>query len=135
MAYTTSITIRGYHCDAYGHVNNARYFEIFEEARWQALETAGLIPNFEELGLQFFVVNINSNFKKAILPNDIATVQTSLGATTRRTISFIQEITVNGLLCTKAEVIFVLFDAEAKRATPITKEILALFTSFIHGKS
>ncbi len=30
----TTIRIRGYHLDGYGHVNNARYLEFLEEARW-----------------------------------------------------------------------------------------------------
>lgn len=28
------IKVRGYHLDLYGHVNNARYLEFLEEARW-----------------------------------------------------------------------------------------------------
>ena len=34
----TKIVIRGYHLDAYRHVNNARYLEFLEEARWQYLD-------------------------------------------------------------------------------------------------
>ena len=30
----TRIPVRGYHLDVYGHVNNARYLEFLEEARW-----------------------------------------------------------------------------------------------------
>lgn len=32
------IKIRGYHTDSYQHVNNARYLEFLEEARWQIVE-------------------------------------------------------------------------------------------------
>jgi len=32
--HTTQIKVRGYHCDFYGHVNNARFLEFLEEARW-----------------------------------------------------------------------------------------------------
>ena len=28
------IKVRGYHLDIYAHVNNARYVEFLEEARW-----------------------------------------------------------------------------------------------------
>ncbi|SQA97049.1 Long-chain acyl-CoA thioesterase FadM [Cedecea neteri] len=34
----THIKVRGYHMDVYQHVNNARYLEFLEEARWEGLE-------------------------------------------------------------------------------------------------
>lgn len=34
----TQIKVRGYHLDVYQHVNNARYLEFLEEARWDGLE-------------------------------------------------------------------------------------------------
>ena len=32
----TTLTVRGYHLDGYGHVNNARYLEFYEEGRWSS---------------------------------------------------------------------------------------------------
>jgi thioesterase-3 len=32
------LTVRGYHLDLFGHVNNARYLEFLEEARWAWFE-------------------------------------------------------------------------------------------------
>jgi len=37
----TYIKVRGYHLDFYQHVNNARYLEFLEEARWEWLENLG----------------------------------------------------------------------------------------------
>ena len=36
----TAIKVRGYHADLYGHVNNARYLELLEEARWNHFENS-----------------------------------------------------------------------------------------------
>ena len=36
----TQIKVRGYHLDGYQHVNNARYLEFLEEARWHGLENS-----------------------------------------------------------------------------------------------
>ena len=36
----TQIKVRGYHLDVYQHVNNARYLEFLEEARWDAWKAA-----------------------------------------------------------------------------------------------
>lgn len=36
----TQIKVRGYHLDVYQHVNNARYLEFLEEARWMGWKIA-----------------------------------------------------------------------------------------------
>jgi thioesterase III len=38
MVHTIDIKVRGYHLDVFSHVNNARYLEFLEEARWAAIE-------------------------------------------------------------------------------------------------
>lgn len=35
------LTVRNYHLDGYGHVNNARYLEFLEEARWTFFQEIG----------------------------------------------------------------------------------------------
>jgi thioesterase-3 len=39
-AMQTKIKVRGFHLDVYQHVNNARYLEFLEEARWDGLENS-----------------------------------------------------------------------------------------------
>lgn len=34
-------TVREHHLDSFGHVNNAMYAELFEEARWEAITSRG----------------------------------------------------------------------------------------------
>ena len=38
MDFSTDINIRGYHIDVFGHMNNARYLELMEEARWRYID-------------------------------------------------------------------------------------------------
>lgn len=121
--------VRGFHCDAYGHVNNARYLEFLEEARWTAFEADKLTEKFNALGLQFFVVNINIAFKLPLLPEQVIEISTSLGEIKRKTLSFIQEIRVGNTLTSSAEVTFVLFDTKTKRAVTITDAHVAYFKS------
>jgi len=61
------IPIRNYHVDSYGHVNNAQYLIILEEARSQALEILGF--PFEELsrqGLSIFLSEARLRFLKPV---------------------------------------------------------------------
>ncbi len=39
------LTVRNYHLDGYGHVNNARYLEFLEEARWTFFKSMTFCPN------------------------------------------------------------------------------------------
>ena len=44
--HQTVVRVRGYHLDVFQHVNNARYLEFLEEARWSYFEDTGLTPLF-----------------------------------------------------------------------------------------
>ncbi|MBO6516917.1 MAG: acyl-CoA thioesterase [Bacteroidia bacterium] len=135
MPESRLIRIRGFHCDAYGHVNNARYLELLEEARWEALVKNDVLKHFEALGLQFFIVNVNISFKKPVVPNDLADVQTSVKEFGRMSITFLQEIYVDNALTTQADVTFVLFDTKASKPTSLTPEIRDIFNSFENGQN
>ncbi|MBN0105715.1 hypothetical protein JTL63_34105, partial [Pseudomonas aeruginosa] len=54
----TQIKVRGYHLDVYQHVNNARYLEFLEEARWDGLENSPAFQWMMEKNIAFVVVNI-----------------------------------------------------------------------------
>lgn len=41
MIFEYPLIIREFHLDSYGHVNNATYLNLFEEARWEAITTRG----------------------------------------------------------------------------------------------
>lgn len=126
---TKKIVIRGYHCDAYGHVNNARYLEFFEECRWTFLDPALQKGVFTELGLLFVVVNIELDYKKPLLPGDIAEVNIVDLEYSNMSITIYQSITVNSDLYTKARVKFVLLDANTQKASKITSDIQSIFES------
>lgn len=60
----TQIKVRGYHLDVYQHVNNARYLEFLEEARWDGLENSPAFQWMMEKNIAFVVVNININYRR-----------------------------------------------------------------------
>lgn len=123
MPQSFKLAIRGYHCDSYGHVNNARYLELLEEARWTALESNDLIKYFASLGLQFFIVNINISFKKAVMVHDNVEIRTSVHEVKRKTVTFLQQMYRGTELTTEAFITFVMFDVKTQRAASITPEI------------
>jgi len=129
MAFIKTIKIRGYHCDSYGHLNNARYLELFEEARWSLLEEANIIQPLRDRGLLFFIVNININYKKAVNDGSIIEIHTELDEIKRKTITLKQTVHNQGSeeVLSDALVTFVLFDPASERAVTIDESIQELF--------
>lgn len=123
----TTIKIRGYHCDSYGHVNNSRYLELLEEARWDFLDQENRIEHFKNLGLQFFIVNININYRKALILGDEIKINVSLLEHGNTSITLKQEITRNNELAADALIKFVLFDSNTGKPTRVTEAHVAKF--------
>jgi thioesterase-3 len=123
----TRIVIRGYHLDAYRHVNNARYLEFLEEARWQYLDKI----NPKELAkydFSFIVVNININYRKSVTVGDTINISTEIEKIGNTSMTFSQKITEEGtddLVC-DASVTFVILDNKTQQPHKIEGTLKAL---------
>ena len=113
---TTEIKIRGYHTDLYQHVNNARYLEFLEEARWQLLEDHLDLETFMRDGFLFFVVNINISYRSPARVGDIVLVRSGLKKIGNRSAVIRQQMVnqVTGGLCVDADVTFVIADTTGR---------------------
>ena len=129
----TYLKVRGYHCDAYSHVNNARYLEFLEEARWNFLEPALKEKFFEERNLIFVVVNINIAYKKPLIPNQEIMLGLSSIEYKNKSIIVHQTITDKdtAVLCSSAEVSFVLINTRDGRPATVSQEIIDKFNQLI----
>jgi thioesterase-3 len=92
MEYLTEIKVRGYHADFYGHVNNARYLEFFEEDRWALLESKIDLKKWAKQGIIFLVVNINVNYRLAVPVGETLIVTTNLEKIGNRSVVLDQKI-------------------------------------------
>ena len=129
MIHTIDIKIRGYHLDLFGHVNNARYLEFLEEARWAAFEKTVDLEALARKGLAFTVVNININYRRPALINDVLSVETSISQWRRRSAVIRQEVKnkEGGEMAADAEVIFVIFDTRKQKTAVLEGELLKIF--------
>lgn len=118
----TLIKIRGYHCDAYGHVNNARVLEFYEEARWDFLEKDERMKYFTEKKLLFFIVNINVDYKLSLEPGMEISINCNFHESGNTSLTLLQEMYHNNTLAGRAYIKFVLFNAETKRPEKILDE-------------
>lgn len=129
MHSLTEIKVRGYHADFYGHVNNARYLEFFEEDRWAHFESRIDLRSWAEMGLMFLVVNINVNYRKAVAVGETLLFSTSLHKIGTKSAVLRQEIVLkrSGDVVCDALVTFVIQDRDRKTVSmegDIVKELL-----------
>ncbi len=125
MEYLTEIKVRGYHADFYGHVNNARYLEFFEEDRWTRFESAIDFRQWQKKGLVFLVVNINVNYRRAVPVGATILITTKLDKIGNKSVALKQEIVFKETkeVAADAIVTFVIREATGK-AAPIEGELL-----------
>jgi thioesterase III len=131
VEYLTEIKVRGYHADFYGHVNNARYLEFFEEDRWARLESVIDLKKLASKGFIFLVVNINVNYRKAIPVGETVLVSTVLEKIGNKSSVLRQEIIFKGSREIAADALVTFVISDANGAVPmegeIKKEIEKLF--------
>lgn len=124
MKILTEIKVRGYHADFYGHVNNARYLEFFEEDRWARLENYIDLRKWAAKGLSFLVVNINVNYRKAVMVGETLVVTTDIEKFGDKSAVLKQEILFkeNREVAADALITFVIID-KSGRAVEMEGEI------------
>ena len=123
----TKIVIRGYHLDAYRHVNNARYLEFLEEARWQYLDQINK-TELDKYDFSFIVVNININYRKSVTVGDTIDISTEIEKIGNTSMTFSQKITeegTNDLVC-DANVTFVILNNKTQQPHKIEGALKAL---------
>ena len=121
MSHKSKIKVRGFHLDVYQHVNNARYLEFLEEARWAYLEESGDIEYFQSLGLAWVIVNININYRAAATMGQTLEIKTQLSRVGGKSAVFHQEIRVQDteIVVADADITFVVMDQKTGKAIAI----------------
>ncbi|ULJ62928.1 acyl-CoA thioesterase [Wielerella bovis] len=98
------INVLNYHLDGYGHVNNARYLEFLEAARWHFFQQYGLHESLRAANL--VVSRIDIRYRRATRLDDELHIHSQLTVAQSRQIILQQQIlhAENGYVCATAEV-------------------------------
>lgn len=73
------LLIREHHLDTFGHVNNATYLEIYEEARWELITGRGYdLKYIHKSGLGPVILEVQLKFIKELRLREEITVTTEL---------------------------------------------------------
>ncbi|HCN1414070.1 TPA: long-chain acyl-CoA thioesterase FadM [Escherichia coli] len=121
----TQIKGRGYHLDVYQHVNNARYLEFLEEARWHGLENSDSFHWMTAHNIAFVVVNININYRRPAVLSDLLTITSQLQQLNGKSGILSQVITLEpeGQVVADALITFVCIDLKTQKALALEGEL------------
>ena len=123
------VRVRNYHLDGYGHVNNARYLEFLEEARWAFFEEHGLLSEID--GLMLVVVRTDIRYRRAAVEGDILRFEGRLKELTSRHIIFTQNIVLpSGKNAVEAESTLMVVSAESGRSISIPEPLFTLLKQY-----
>ncbi|WP_449551255.1 YbgC/FadM family acyl-CoA thioesterase [Lelliottia amnigena] len=121
----TQIKVRGYHLDVYQHVNNARYLEFLEEARWDGLDNSESFRWLTAQNIAFVVANININYRRPAVLGDRLTVTSQVQQLNGKSGVLSQIVTLDpeGQVVADALITFVCIDLKTQKALPLEGEL------------
>ena len=132
------IRVRGYHLDVYQHVNNGRYMEFIEEARWAFMDETGFADKIAELGFAMVVVNININYRRPAMLHDLLNVGVHIDRIGAKSASFEQVITRelsdgSSEVVADASVTFCVMNQTTEKAVPLEGDLRSILESVMEG--
>jgi len=122
--FEQSVVIREEHLDTFGHVNNARYLEIFEQARWDFItdngfgldyvRESGTGPVILELNLRF--VRELTNRQRVLIRSSVDSYEGKIGRLTQLMLDEEERV------CCEGKFVVALWDTKTRKLIPPTPE-------------
>jgi acyl-CoA thioester hydrolase len=112
------------HLDTFGHVNNASYLEILEEARWDLITRNGYgLAEVRRLKIGPVVLEAHLRFMRELHNRQAVAIRSWLDSYSGKIGRFAQQILAeDGTLCCDAMFTIGLFDLKARRLIRPTPE-------------
>jgi acyl-CoA thioester hydrolase len=120
------LEIQPKHIDAFGHVNNASYLTIFEEARWDLITKNGFgLTEIQKRGVGPVIIEVRLRFGREVLAGEKVLIKSQVHDYAGRLgrISQIMFLS-NGQTACKAEFVIGLFDLKSRRLIKPTDQWL-----------
>lgn len=118
MSHLYQCHVRFSDVDVYGHVNNVKYFEYYQEARLAYISSLAR----EEDGAGFMIVlaKMDVDYKRPILfRTEPYQIETSVSRVGTSSFDLVSQIRDGDTLLSRAHAVLVSFDAESQAARPL----------------
>ena len=122
MLFTYEVTIKEFHLDSYGHVNNAAYLTLYEEARWELITQRGYgFSKVHETKQGPVILDVQLKFLKELkLREKIKITVESVAVSSKISKIKQQMIKENGEVASEAEMTVAFFDLLNRKIIPAT---------------
>lgn len=123
--YTYPLRIKEGHLDTFGHVNNAQYLSLLEEARWDMLNQNHYgIKKIQESGLGPTILEITIRFAKELHLHDDIVIETQMISYEKKISRLKHRIMRKDEVCCTAEIVLALFSLKERKLILPTDEWL-----------
>ncbi|GED59664.1 thioesterase family protein [Brevibacillus formosus] len=125
MAHRYHLTVRSTDIDVIGHVNNAKYLEYMEWARFEWIWEQGFtLDELRRRAIMPVVVNININYRKELKMREEVTAITTVVKVGEKSFVIRQELyNASEVLVADADVTMVMIDASTRQSISLPVEL------------
>lgn len=124
-----SIYIHNFHLDGYGHVNNARYLEFLEQARWHYFQQLNMSEILRQI--QLVVVHLDIQYRQAIECDETILIDTHILSAQSRRLILQQIIRLSGSLKIAAQANVTLMPTQNGKTFRLPEAVLQKFNQLI----
>lgn len=118
------LLVQEFHLDTFGHINNATYLQIYEQARWDLITNNGYgVPEIQKAGKSPIILEVNLKFLKEIRLRETISVTTELVNYKGKIGQLLQKmVKQDGDVASEALFTFGLFDLSSRKLIEPTSE-------------
>jgi acyl-CoA thioester hydrolase len=118
------LLIQEHHLDTFGHVNNAVYLQLFEQARWDLITRNGYgLADVHRLKIGPTILEVHVRFSRELRNRQTITIKTWLDSYAGKVGKLVQQMVDDaGKLCCEATFTMGLFDLGARKLIAPTPE-------------
>jgi len=110
------LTILETYLDVYGHVNNAMYLTLYEQARWDLITKNGYgLTKIQETGQGPVMLEIKLTFLKELRLRDQIVIESQMLSYEKKIGQLTQQMVRAGEVCSSAAFTFGLFDLKERK--------------------
>lgn len=119
------LTIKEIYLDTFGHVNNAAYLTLLEEARWELLNEGGYgLKKIQETRIGPTILGVKLSFYKELFARDDIVIESQMTSYQKKIGMLSQKMIRHGDLCCEAEITIGLFSLIERKLILPTPEWL-----------
>ncbi|MES2529307.1 MAG: acyl-CoA thioesterase [Bdellovibrionota bacterium] len=121
------LTIRELHLDSFGHVNNAVYAQLYEEARWDFITQNNYgLNRIKEIQIGPVILDMKIRFKRELLNREVIKIKSKTISLVSSKIMVLEQTMYksDGKIASEAEFTVGLFDMKERKLIDATPEWL-----------